>query len=620
MAACAKAAVSLIDQAESPPSLAILDLDLPDLDGLALGARLRERSPHLQVIILTGHASLDSALSAMRSGTADYLLKPVDPDVLVRAVELGEGRWRSSRVEAALLGNLERFRALIENLNEVVTVIKPNGRIVYESPAVKGMLGYDVESRLGKPYADSVHDEDRRKLEACIEDVLYRARNARCSVRIRDVHDEWKSVEISANRVFNDPAVDGLVLTMVDVTDRLRLETRLRQSEKMEAIGRLTGGLAHELNNLLAIVMANVEAVIRDLPDDSILLQDITDAHHAARQGARLIEKLLGFSRQERLMMRPTNIATLIERTARMVRHTLPTGVKLVTCPPDTAECVAMADTDAVAHIVVNLINNACDAMSDGGCIEVCVRAASIDEDYVAEHAGAVAGDYVELMVRDDGNGMEPEVLKRVFEPFFSTKSMSHGTGLGMAMVYGLMKQMNGYVQLSSRPGAGTTVKLYLPATNEEVPRKERTAMPVFRSMTGRRSVTGNRSILIAEDQKPLRRAIQRAVERLGYTVVAAADGVEALECLNAAEKPFGLLIADIVMPRMGGLELHAQLVSNGIDVPTLYTSGFTANEIQEGKLLDSGVPLLRKPWTIEELAVAVEDAISRVGHPNAVV
>jgi CheY-like chemotaxis protein/two-component sensor histidine kinase len=386
-----------------------------------------------------------------------------------------------------------------------------------------------------------------------------------------------------------------------DISERRRLEEQLRQAQKMEAVGQLTGGIAHDLNNLLTVVLANSEMIAASLPAGRDDLQtDLGELQNAARRGAQMIRKLLSFSRHAPLTYHVFDLGRLVEELTGTLRRLLPAHIQ-VEFPRDGTSVRVLADAGAIEQILLNLATNARDAMPRGGRLSLDVRRV----DVARAPGGALPGSYARLSVSDNGVGMDERVKARVFEPFFTTKPPGEGSGLGMAMIYGLTQQHGGFIELDSGVGKGTTVRVFFPLAREDQPLPELAPAPA--GLHG-----GEEYILLVEDEEGLRRVAQRALEKVGYRVVTAADGLDALEIYHGRANEIDLIITDLVMPRLGGIALYRTLRQEGHPVRFLFTSGYAAHEIMQGDLADGELALLQKPWTLADLTHRVREVLDR--------
>jgi PAS domain S-box-containing protein len=408
-------------------------------------------------------------------------------------------------------------------------------------------------------------------------------------------------IEVAA-QAFKFGGRPAALIVAADVTARKNLEDRLRQVQKMEAVGQLAGGIAHDLNNVLTAVMAHMDLAITALPPNAAPLEDLNRAQTAAGRGATMIRKLLGFSRRERLVLKPLRLEQLVAELAITLRHMLPEPIEIVVTPVQDLPAVA-ADAGAVQQMLLNIATNARDAMPQGGRLTLEVALATPADTLMAAEEWGTPGHYVVLVASDTGCGMDARTLARIFEPYFSTKPSDHGTGLGMAMVYGLMKQHMGYVLVESKPGAGTAVRLYFPVTSEAVPALPPAVLQVAHN--------GNQTILVVEDQEAVRSATIRALKRFGYQVLSAADGEEGLRLWRANADAIDLIFSDAIMPRMGGLALCEAVRRERSGVRFLLTSGYTGDEVRENAPTSVDLPFLSKPWTVNEMVTAVRKVLS---------
>jgi nitrogen-specific signal transduction histidine kinase len=407
-------------------------------------------------------------------------------------------------------------------------------------------------------------------------------------------------VEVAAH-AFTYAGRPAALIVAADVTARKDLEERLRQAQKMEAVGQLAGGIAHDLNNVLTAVMAHVDLAVTSLPAGSPLVADLTQAQGAAHRGATMIRKLLGFSRRERLVLKPLHLEQLVGEIVPTLRRMLPESIEIVVHQAQDLLTVA-ADAGAVQQMMLNLATNARDAMPDGGRLTLNLELATPEETLLSAQEWGTPGHYVVMSVSDNGSGMNAQTVARVFEPYFTTKPPERGSGLGMAMVYGLMKQHLGYVLVNSTLGAGTEIRLYFPVSAEAV---QETVSEVRH-----RPKNGYQTILVVEDQEAVRSATSRALVRFGYRVISAADGEEGLKLWRTDPNSIDLVISDAIMPRMGGLALFEAVNRERPGVRFLLTSGYTGEEVRKSAPTTVELPFLAKPWSLNELLAAVRDAL----------
>ncbi|MBI2614851.1 MAG: response regulator [Gemmatimonadetes bacterium] len=386
-----------------------------------------------------------------------------------------------------------------------------------------------------------------------------------------------------------------------DITERRRLEAQLRQAQKMEAIGRLAGGVAHDFNNILTAILGVSDLLLQDLGPDDPRRTDILEIHDAGKRAAALTRQLLAFSRQQRLIPERLDLNALVTNAERLLRRVIGEDIQVKTAL-DPALGSVEADPGQLEQVLLNLAVNARDAMPNGGALTISTANVELDKTYGEQHFEVRAGSYVMLAVTDTGVGMDRDTQAHLFEPLFTTKEAGKGTGLGLATVYGIVKQSGGYIWVYSEPGEGSTLKIYLPRIDgEAVPRSAEPDQAVR---------GGTEVILLVEDEEPVRRLAQRVLEGVGYTVLGASNGEEARAIFGQREADIALVVTDLVMPRMGGHLLYETLRDEGKTVKCLFVSGYSEREGHERRVLEGESPFLPKPWTVESLLRKVREVL----------
>ncbi len=468
------------------------------------------------------------------------------------------------------------------------------------SPSAIPVLGYQPEEMVGHTANEFIHPGD---IEA-VRGAMRAARQGRVGhrFRCRYHHKDGHPVSMLWSGVWSDRDRNYYFIGR-DMTDYERTEEQLRRSQRMEAIGQLTGGVAHDFNNILTVILSNIEALDEDEGLDPRLRKRISGIAAATERAADLTRQLLAYSRKQALRPQRTNVNELVATTAKLLRRTLGAGI-------DTESILARdlwnAEIDGaqLEAALVNLAVNARDAMPDGGRLLIETANTSLDTNYAARNPDAAPGDYVMLAVTDDGAGMTPEVMARATEPFFTTKEVGKGTGLGLSMVYGFIKQSNGHLSIYSEPGGGTTVKLFLPRATAE--RQAVAAAPRRAPLPG-----GRERILVAEDNEDVREGVVSQLQSLGYDVTEAPDGSAALGKLEAASQPYDLLLTDVIMPgAMTGKALADESVRRWPATKVVFMSGHTENAIIRDGRVDAGILLLNKPFAKRDLAAIVRRAL----------
>ncbi len=524
---------------------------------------------------------------------------------LLWAVRLLNQAWsRSYRAEAEQRTLALRLRASLDSLSQGVGVFGANGQLIHWNECFQILLHLPKAMvRAGTPYSAFVEHTavDGANLLESEEQVRHGRPQPGEPITYERTHSNGHQLELRRTPMPDD----GFVLTVSDMTKRAQAEAVLREAQKMQAIGQLTGGIAHDFNNLLTVILGNLELTRARLDGDHLLLSRIERATWAAQRGAALTGQLLAFARKQPLAPAPIDLATTVQDLIPMLRRTIGEHIDLRYV--ETAGAwPAMADPAQLESALLNLALNARDAMPDGGRLTIELANKVLDEAYARSHAEVTAGDYAMVAVSDTGHGMPPEVLARVFEPFFTTKPDGKGTGLGLPMVFGFIKQSGGHINIYSEPGEGTTVRLYLPR-----------AIGV-RATIGQRSATpielprGSATVLVVEDEPAVREIAVAILGDLGYRVLEAADGESALRVFGANASSVDLLLTDVVLPgRVRGRELAERIRAMRPEVKVLFMSGYTENSIVHHGRLDDGVQLLGKPFKREQLARKVAEVLS---------
>jgi PAS domain S-box-containing protein len=407
-----------------------------------------------------------------------------------------------------------------------------------------------------------------------------------------------------------DGITDGVGAVAIETTERRMLEEQLMQAQKMEAVGRLAGGIAHDFNNILTAIKSYSELLIDDLNAGNGRVEDVREIREAADRAANLTRQLLAFSRQQMLRPRVLDLNTTVRDLKNMLERLIGAHIQLKTKFCDPAAMVT-ADPGQIEQILLNLVVNARDAMPDGGRIDIETANVELDDEYARTHTSTPPGPYVMLSVSDTGSGMTREIQSRVFEPFFTTKDQGQGTGLGLSTVYGIVKQSGGSIWVYSEVGRGTTFKIYLPRVYEEAD------APVEISTVS--EPRGTETILLVEDEPSVREVASRILARNGYTVVTATNGADALRKCGEHQGRFDLIVTDIVMPEMGGVELSRRVRESQPNARILFTSGYTEDAVQRRSFLEPGAQFLEKPFTPTRLIQRAREVLdSRNGNGYA--
>ena len=477
-------------------------------------------------------------------------------------------------------------------------------------------FGWDVSDR-SLPLAwwhERIHPDDVGALLATAEEVHEsRIGNATHSYRFRRADNSWAMVHDHFHVVRDEHGRPERVLgVMLDATDRHALEEQLRQAQKMDAVGRLAGGVAHDFNNLLTVIRGNASLLLEQLPPESELRGELQEIERAASRASDLTRQLLAFGRKQVLQPQDLDVNAVVVQLTRMLDRLIPKTITVRVTPAADVGLVR-ADRGQLEQVILNLVINARDSMPDGGALELRTGEFGVGRAYGGwAGEGPVAppdvpirpGRYTYLSVTDTGAGMDEATRGRAFEPFFTTKAVGQGTGLGLATVYGIVKQSDGYVWIDSAPQRGTTVHVCLPRVEAEmkVPR------PTPPSVA---PVPGPRTVLLVEDEDGVRDLTQRVLERQGYLVFVARDGVEALALFDDHKHEIDVLVTDVVMPRLGGSELVGKVRVQRSDLPVLFMSGYARNAAIRGAPGDRRTRFLQKPFTVPAFQQAVAELLA---------
>ena len=526
--------------------LVLLDLSLPDEQGLNTLVRAHACAPKVPIVVLTGLDDEALAIKAVRAGAQDYLVKGrVDGDLLVRSIRYATERGRALE---ALERREEHYRSLIENSLDLISILNIDGTIRYASPSHERILGYALDELVGQNALSFVHPDD---LPAVREALLEADGSSMLEFRCRHKDGSWRVMESSARNLSHLPGVSGVVVNSRDITERRHLEEELHHSQRLDAVGRLAGGIAHDFNNLLMVITGHSQMLLDTMHPGDPARADLEQVVKAAERATDLTHQLLAFSRRQ--AVRPTllNLNDLVRDMERMLRRVMGEDIELITILGAGLQSVR-ADPGQVEQVVLNIALNARDAMPGGGKLTLETSGAEVTQESGREHPGLSLGSYVVLSVTDTGSGMDPSVRSRVFEPFFTTKE--HGTGLGLSTSYGIIKQTGGDIWVESKPGEGTTFRIYLPVAqqvSEEVAAPQ--SSPLFH---------GSETILLVEDEEGVRRVVETMLKRRGYNVLSAASPAEALAVAEGHDGEIDLLIADMVMPGMSGPKMAERLMA----------------------------------------------------------
>jgi two-component system, cell cycle sensor histidine kinase and response regulator CckA len=498
-----------------------------------------------------------------------------------------------------------RFRSLIEHASDLIAALNAEGLIRFQSPSVERVLGYLPGELLDRNVFEFIHPEDLPQVQSAFQGVVSEP-YATVSVEYRFRHRKgsWRLLQSTGRALPADGDECLMVLNSRDVTEQKCLEAQLRQAQKMEAVGQLAGGVAHDFNNLLSVICGHSQLLEMSLPADEQSRESLAEIAWAAERAALLTRQLLAFSRQQVLEPLVLDLNTVVATAEKMLRRIIGEGIRLITRLQPNLSPVR-TDPGQLDQVLLNLAINARDAMPQGGCLTFRTCNIELPQAYVEAHPEVRPGPRVLLTVTDTGCGMSPEVQARIFEPFFTTKALGQGTGLGLSVVQGIVEQSGGHVEVDSLPGVGTTFKLYLPAVEEAL-------TTASQDVPAKRPRGSGERVLLAEDEESVRLTTSLLLGRLGYRVLEASSGEEALRVAEASREKIELLITDVVMPGINGCQLADSLRSRDPGLKVLFQSGYTADAVLHHGIMEAESTFLRKPFTLEALDKKVRELLDQ--------
>jgi PAS domain S-box-containing protein len=543
---------------------------------------------------------------ALPDGTSVYVewsaraARIEDDDVVIAVGRDVTESVQARRKEAA---SQAKYRDLIESIPDVVWASTLAGKIVFMSPAVDRICGFTADELMRTPesfWFERIHPEDLDRVQRSFLAVATKEYAAEYRWRHKDGH--WIWIRAHARTRVRPDGTELVEGTFADITELKRAEEHVRQSQKMEAIGQLTGGVAHDFNNILAVILGNGEFLRDSLAQNDPRRADADAILDAGQRAAGLTRQLLAFSRRQVLEPRILDLNQIVRGLEKMLRRIIGEDIEFSSALAEGLQSVR-ADAGQIEQVIMNLVVNARDAMPVGGKLSIETKNVVLDKDYAHSHLGAARGPHVMLAVSDTGCGMDAETKRRLFEPFFTTKERGKGTGLGLSTCYGIVKQSDGWIWVYSEPGQGTAFKVYLPVATADADAASLTAAPPTVS-------EGHETVLVIEDDAQVRSMVRRILESRSYEILEARDGEEAMSVAKGHAGELDLILSDVVIPGVSGPEIVAQVQQHYGDTRTLFMSGYTDHAVLRDRILSAGANFIQKPFAPNALANKVREVL----------
>lgn len=588
-----------------PVDVVLSDYRMKDWNGMDALDCIRSTRPGTPLILLSGTLGDDLAVECIKRGVTDYVLKHQMsrlPVALLRAHE--EKAHLEAEIQAleSLRESEARYRGLVNNATYGIYWVTIDGDLLDVNPALVRMLGYDSAAELLalKSTVSLYRDPAVR------ENAIRESRKSRCvSVQVEWIRKDGKPLIVQLNswRAQDPKTKAECVEVMVeDITERIALEKQLVQAQKFEGIGQLAGGIAHDFNNMIGAILGWADIGLDETEPSSRLHRHFEKVRHQAERAASLTKQLLAFARRQLLEPRDLDLNKSVTETIALLERVLGSNIEIKTRLPLNLALVR-ADPTQLEQVLMNLCINARDAMPKGGIITIETSNVFLDESFRILHPLANLGHYVVLAVTDTGTGMDAATIDRIFEPFFTTKEIGKGTGLGLATVYGIVRQHGGFIQVYSELGVGTTFRTYLPVSASAQTSPER--IEDSRPPRG-----GSETILVVEDHEGLRQLAQETLSHLGYRVLLACDGDEAIREFSAHRDEIDLALLDVILPKLSGPDIYAHISALKPGLPVVFATGYGAELASLQKALERGLPVIHKPYTPRDLGRRIRESL----------
>jgi PAS domain S-box-containing protein len=600
--------------------IVLLDIVIPDLDGFQVMDYIKAQNIDTFVIVITGDATLESAIGALRGGAYDYLRKPFEYDELLKTIQNAFNQKRLKAevetINGKLVSSEERYEYLVQNSPDIIYTLDDQDKFTFISNAAERLLGFKTDKLVGMHYSYLIYEEDEEKARWSFNERRTGDRaTSGMEIRLKVIangnglaHSETTHliVELKSRGTYNKPITEkdkkflGTLGVARDISDRMQLEARLQQAQKLEAIGTLAGGIAHDFNNLLMGIQGNASLMLLDINSSHPHYERLKDIEQQVRSGAELSRQLLGFARGGKYVVKPTDLNELIKECSEMFGRTK----KEIRIYKKYQKDVWIVEVDQgqIEQVLLNIFVNAWQAMSGGGELYIQTKNVTLDEDYTVPF-NVKPGKYVKVSITDTGVGMDEDTQKRIFDPFFTTKEMGRGTGLGLASAWGIVKNHSGIIDVQSKRGEGATFNIYLPVSEKELIEEKKLRDELLK---------GKETILFVDDEDMIIYMGEQLLENMGYNVLIARSGKEAIEIYKENEEDIDLVILDMVMPGIGGGEAYDRMKEINPNVKVLLSSGYSIDG-QASEILERGCNgFIQKPFDIEALSDKIRGVLDK--------
>ncbi|MBI5327636.1 MAG: PAS domain S-box protein [Deltaproteobacteria bacterium] len=559
----------------------------------------------LYSVIIKPIKKLNVAVTAAASGDISQTVPVLYGDEIgMLSTSFNTMTYHIKTMTDSLKESEEKFRSMVERNFDAIHIIDMDGIFIYSSPAVERVAGYKPDEIIGKHFKHFIAETDIPKASQAFCDMA--SSKTLEMVELKAIRKDGDPFIIEANGspVFKNGKIIAIQVVYRDITEKKMLGEQLIHSQKMEAIGQLASGIAHDFNNILTAIIGYGTLLIRKKPDDNLVKEYTGEIITSANRAAVLTRDLLTFSRKHAINPQPALLNELVKMVERILARVIGEHIELKVTLADKNLIVKM-DTTQIEQVFLNLAANARDAMPEGGKLTIDVSRVKLDNDLINNHDYGIQGQYALITFADTGIGIDKNIQSRIFEPFFTTKEVGKGTGLGLSMVYGIIKQHNGYINVYSEPGQGTAFKIYLPLLEKGVLGKKKE--------TEAAAPKGNmETILVAEDDPDSRITIKAVLEEYNYKVIEAVDGIDAISKFTDKKDEINLLILDMIMPRLNGRQAYEGIKKLDLNIKAIFISGYTADVIKAKDLLKPGFVLLPKPIAPNELLTKIREALDK--------